>query len=234
LPGEGDSIVEKKCSRCKSEKPLEDFAINKGGKHGRHSVCKECTRPKSKQHYLSNKEKCDEKSRVWRGNNRDRQLELQSAWRVKNKEKLVRDSKAYYLANKETIKFKLNLYNELYKPRRNQLYNKRYANDPYFRLTKNIFRYINTAIAKNRHGRNWERFVCFTLAELITHFESNFQPGMTWDNHGEWQIDHIRPVSSFHYTSILDEEFKQCWSLENLQPLWAVDNMAKGNRIIEG
>lgn len=55
---------------------------------------------------------------------------------------------------------------------------------------------------------------------LKNYIENKFQPNMTWDNYGEWEIDHIIPVSkngSFHYT--------------NLQPLWKIDNRKKGNKI---
>jgi len=52
----------------------------------------------------------------------------------------------------------------------------------------------------------------------------------SWDNMDEWHIDHIRPVSSFNFTTTECEDFKKCWALNNLQPLWAADNMNKGNK----
>ena len=70
----------------------------------------------------------------------------------------------------------------------------------------------------------------FSLEELTTHIESLFKGGMSWSNYGEWQLDHIRPVSSFNYTTTDCADFKKCWALENLQPLWARDNMSKGNK----
>jgi hypothetical protein len=57
---------------------------------------------------------------------------------------------------------------------------------------------------------------------------------MTWMNYGEWHIDHILPIDSFNFQSYEDYQFKECWSLENLQPLWAIDNIRKGNKIITG
>jgi hypothetical protein len=45
---------------------------------------------------------------------------------------------------------------------------------------------------------------------------------------GEWHVDHIKALSTFNYSSPEDEEFKQAWALENLQPLWAEDNFRKG------
>jgi len=71
--------------------------------------------------------------------------------------------------------------------------------------------------------RYWEKLVGYTLEDLMAHLEGQFKEGMSWDNHGEWHIDHINPVSSFG-----SDEIKECWSLDNLQPLWAEDNVAKG------
>lgn len=57
-----------------------------------------------------------------------------------------------------------------------------------------------------------------------------FQPGMTWENYGKWHIDHKTPDSWFQYNSINDDGFKKSWALENLQPMWAKDNLSKGNK----
>ena len=52
---------------------------------------------------------------------------------------------------------------------------------------------------------------------------------MTWENHGEWHIDHIKPCSSFNLIDI--EEQKQCFHYSNLQPLWKIDNLTKGSKV---
>lgn len=70
----------------------------------------------------------------------------------------------------------------------------------------------------------------YTIEDLMTHVESQFEDGMTWENWGRWHIDHIRPRCSFVYRALGDEEFKACWSLSNLQPLWAGENMRKSGR----
>jgi hypothetical protein len=53
---------------------------------------------------------------------------------------------------------------------------------------------------------------------------------MTWDNYGQWHIDHIKPVALFEFDSTDDPGFRDCWTLDNLQPLWALDNLRKGNK----
>ena len=65
---------------------------------------------------------------------------------------------------------------------------------------------------------------------LRNYLEKQFKEGMTWENYGQWHIDHIIPLSSFN---LLDEkEVKKAIHYSNLQPLWAIDNLKKGNRII--
>lgn len=70
----------------------------------------------------------------------------------------------------------------------------------------------------------------YSLDDLRKSLESRFLPGMSWENMSEWHIDHKRPNSWFSYRSADDPEFKKCWGLDNLQPLWAADNLKKNNR----
>lgn len=67
--------------------------------------------------------------------------------------------------------------------------------------------------------------------QLADHLEKQFLAGMGWHNMREWHIDHIVPVSSFSFKSIEDDEFKACWALSNLRPLWAKDNLLKSNNL---
>jgi hypothetical protein len=60
------------------------------------------------------------------------------------------------------------------------------------------------------------------------HLEKQFTDGMTWANHGEWHIDHIIPCAS----AKTEEELIKLFHYENLQPLWAIDNLKKGAKII--
>jgi len=63
--------------------------------------------------------------------------------------------------------------------------------------------------------------------------EQQFLPGMSWDNYGEWHIDHIIPVAVFNYSSVDHIDFSRCWALSNLRPLWAADNLHKNAKLTE-
>jgi len=88
-------------------------------------------------------------------------------------------------------------------------------------------------LSGNKCFRRWETFVGYTINELKQHLESKFKTGMSWENIGKWHIDHIVPISFFKYDKPEDQEFKYCWSLHNLQPLWARENLSKGCNTME-
>ena len=110
----------------------------------------------------------------------------------------------------------------------------RYASDPAFRLRMSfgaLLRYHlkRAGISKNRVP-SFE-VVGYSVARLREHLEAQFVPGMTWANYGKaWHVDHKVPASWFRADSIDGDEFRRCWSLDNLQPMFARANIQKGNR----
>lgn len=71
----------------------------------------------------------------------------------------------------------------------------------------------------------------YSWADLRAHLEAKFEAGMSWDNWGTvWEIDHIKPLSLFQYTSLEDPLFREAWALSNLRPLLAHLNASKGNK----
>jgi hypothetical protein len=70
----------------------------------------------------------------------------------------------------------------------------------------------------------------YSIEELMTHLEALFTTGMTWDNYGEWHVDHKLPITYFNISEMGDEEFMRCWSLDNLQPMWGIENIRKSNK----
>lgn len=104
--------------------------------------------------------------------------------------------------------------------------------DPQYRLSRRAAGTLSRCLAGNTVGaRTWQRYFDFTQDEFRAHITKCFRPGMTWANYGAWEIDHIRPISSFRYASTDDDEYRKCWSLENLHPLWRIENQMKGARV---
>jgi hypothetical protein len=52
---------------------------------------------------------------------------------------------------------------------------------------------------------------------------------MTWDNYGPvWHVDHKRPCASFDFSDPVQQRL--CWHWTNLQPLFAAENLSKGDK----
>lgn len=68
------------------------------------------------------------------------------------------------------------------------------------------------------------------IEEFRSLMEKKFKPGMTWENYGRdgWHIDHIRPCASFDLSD--PRQQRECFHHTNLQPLWALENIRKGDR----
>lgn len=103
------------------------------------------------------------------------------------------------------------------------------------RLRANFSSRIGRSLKDGKVGRSWENLAGYTVEDLMRHLEVLLLPGMNWSNYGfrGWHIDHIRPVASFRYDSYDHPQFRECWSLSNLQPLWAVDNLRKRDKWVD-
>lgn len=140
--------------------------------------------------------------------------EYERAWRDKNREQ----------------------YNEYQRDYQREYQRKRMthlrATSPTFRLNNSIRSNMRHSLKSGKQGLSWESLVGYTLSDLKAHLESMFSEGMSWESYGKdgWHVDHIRPIASFDFESHEDPDFKDCWSLENLQPLWAQDNLKKGKK----
>ena len=141
------------------------------------------------------------RSRKWRSEHREWHRKTNKLWRSKNKQRCLEHHKK----SRSTINGKLN---------------------------GSIGGLIWRALRKNKAGYSWEKLVGYTVEDLKQHLESKFKDGMTWEGfmRGEIHIDHIVPKSRFRYNKPDDPELRACWSLGNLQPLWAKDNLSKWNK----
>lgn len=111
----------------------------------------------------------------------------------------------------------------------------RRATDPRFRLRNVISTVIGASLRKRggSKGASWEALVGYSAEELKRHIERQFVRGMSWENYGEWHVDHIVPVAAFEWQSPDDPDFRACWALSNLRPLWAIENKRKSSRRLQ-
>ena len=106
---------------------------------------------------------------------------------------------------------------------------RRYHGDVNFRLAHILRRRLKAALCgEAKRGSAVEDLGC-PIGALKAWLMYQFEDGMSWDNYGEWHIDHVLPLASF---DLIDREqlLKAC-TWQNLQPLWAKDNQSKGARI---
>ena len=167
---------------------------------------KEC----SDKWYANNYEKAKTRDAKWRAENPERTKALNAKQRANNPEKVKQRNAKQRAKNP-------GYWNDYHKQRK--------AKDPLYRLQYNMRSMGNRVVKQLALGKKpactlkWQG--C-SADELKDYFESLFQEGMTWDNYGEWHVDHIHPVCSFSA-----EEWEQINHYTNLQPLWAADNYSK-------
>lgn len=94
---------------------------------------------------------------------------------------------------------------------------------------------IRRSLHSGKGGKPWEEIVGYTAEQLRQHIERQFTDGMSWAAfmRSEIHIDHIIPRKVFTFTSMDDVQFKACWALSNLRPLWKKDNLAKSGKLLE-
>jgi hypothetical protein len=152
---------------------------------------------------------------------------------LRSKEMARRRSKKAYDTNPSAAKERMR--NHYAKNRdkyleRSKLRHRKLANDPQHCAAKSIRHRLWRSLKRQHAGKQvkaHEALGC-SWAYLVKHIESNFTEGMSWDNYGEWHIDHIKPLAKFDLTDQV-EQARAC-HYTNLQPLWAKDNIAKGAR----
>jgi hypothetical protein len=153
-----------------------------------------------------------------------------------HQQELNQRSTKWYADNKEIVSQQYK--NDEFKKTRKRQYNNDYERnrkitDPIFKLRRNCSRLVNHVLNGSKNGQSILDYLPYTMDELKRYLENQFDDKMNWDNYGiYWHIDHIYPQSLLPYTSMEDENFKKCWALKNLQPLEAVENMKKSNKLV--
>jgi hypothetical protein len=216
----------KTCSKCKAEKPLNDFGKSKASKDGLQYNCKSC----NSAYYQNNKEQ----RRGYRETNKEKLKEYNREYRKNNKEKLKESAREYWKDNKDWLSERNREYNREYKKNNKEKINeregKRRESDYFFKMKCNLRTRTYLAFKRKKwfKGKGTEKMLGTTFDIAHKHISRQFTEGMSWNNYGEWHIDHIIPLAS---ANTEDELIKLC-HYTNLQPLWAADNLAKGSKIL--
>ncbi len=216
------------CYKCHTEKNLDSFYKNKTMPLGVSYDCKECRKKTNKRVYIGNKDRINEERRERYKNDdqyRKNRLDESNKWKESNLEKVKSIGKDYYKNNQDKLKERRNTY----KSRRNKLLRDRYKNDLTYRVTCLLRHRLWETVTNNYKGSSVIDLLGCSLDYFIEYMSSLFSPGMSWDNHGDWHIDHILPCASFDLTK--PEEQLKCFHYTNLQPLWREDNLSKSDKV---
>ena len=197
---------------------------------------KEKRKENNRLYYQQNKDRLQAEMKTRRLENADHSAAYAKEYYQKNKRRVADQQKnnkdeikaraaRYYLLNKDRI---LNLTEEKKEARR-QYWRNQYANDEMFKFKCKLRRLMTGAFKRIQQNKptDTESLLGCSWIEAKEHFESLFEEGMTWSNHGEWHIDHIIPLSSAN----TEEEVLKLCHYTNLQPLWIEENLKKSNKL---
>lgn len=215
-----------RCGRC-------DLQCARSSNH--QLYCGQCSREmkiirdRSRQHPVAAKscKKCDQSIP-------GRQTYCQPCSRAARRERdrVLQQARRQSPEAKEKSRLRAQQRNPLRKDYQREYQRNRNATDPQWTVNRRMKAMISNALRGEKNGRSWPALVGYTVGDLMRHLERQFLPGMTWENRGRWQIDHIRPASSFLFESSSDPQFRECWALTNLRPLWSPDNRKKWDQRI--
>jgi len=215
-------MKEKECTYCKKIKAIDCYYKQRRGLYGVTSHCKMCCKELgklSKQNWAKlNEDRLKLYYKEWAKGNKDKLLENSRSWRAKNIEKSRERSRIFNIENKEKI----------YEHTKDRL-----SNDPIFRLginvkslIRNSFGRVNNVTA--RKAKRTEEILGCSVEEFMTHIESKFTDGMTFENHVRygWHLDHKIPLA----VAKTEEDIYKLNHYSNFQPLWAADNFEKRDK----
>ena len=158
--------------------------------------------------------------KIYCDNNRDSRINNKKKWLKLNKEYANEYRKEHYQINKERVLKQTKAYT-----------NNKLKTNSLFKLRSNISSNIYGVMKKQGYCKNTKTYKILgcSFEHFKSHLERQFTKGMCWENQGEWHLDHIYPVS----LAKDEEELIKLNHYTNFQPLWAIDNIKKGNKIIE-
>lgn len=177
---------------------------------------------------------CLNKKKKWADDNREARLETSRIWVNAHKEQIKEYQKSYREGEKREHRLFLkkdwaSKNKERIRTVTRKCHLERMRNDPNYRLVRNIRKRFAMALKKGSKGGSAIESLGCSIEELKKHLESQFKDGMSWSNYGKtgWHIDHIIPLVKFDLTNL--EDVKKACHYTNLQPLWAEENLSKGD-----
>jgi len=222
------------CSKCLIKKDFSEFHKHNREKDGHFYHCKECRKIKSKNYYLIKKVKnklivtnkicfiCNIQKDV---NQFHKQIGTKDGYRSACKEcRAIKFKKEYFLISKKhnerSKKYRINN-----KDKYNKFFRDRYKKLPHIYAWRTILSSVLRRMGGKKEKTTLE-ILGYSAKELKNYIEILFTENMSWDNWGEWEIDHIKPVSLFDKNT----DIKIVNGLSNLQPLWKEENRKKSNK----
>lgn len=173
------------------------------------------------------------------------QKEFQKQWYIKNKERLTliqkteeykKRKKIYnkkcYDKNKEKFNIRKKIWRQLNKEKikfKRRILRKKYMLNINYKLKNNLRERVRKALFGKNKSKSTSKLLGANIMSIRSYIENKFKPGMTWENYGKWEIDHILPCAYFNLEN--PEEQLKCFHYTNLQPLWAEENRKKGSKI---
>jgi len=244
-------------SWCKSCHKRQTDAIRKSNPDKVRECCRKWISKNMEKKRLSNKnwkvknaENYAEKMKLWREGNKDLLRKKQAAWKEANPGLVREAAKRYRKRHADEIKTKKRGYRTKNKEKCSAISERWRINNrakylvsakksqakrrstPAGTLNNRMSTGIYRSLKRGKGGAAWMSLVNYNINDLHSHLEKKFKGGMTWGNMGEWHIDHIVPRSAFNFEGPEDVDFKRCWNLNNLRPMWARDNIIKGAKLI--
>jgi hypothetical protein len=231
-----EAPTHKPCKTCTQDKPIDSFRYKKqhNGKYYYEPYCKDC---EAKRSIVQGKKRYQEKGK--------KEFDNFYSDPVKKQEYLLKNKK-YRQTNKDKHR---ETRKEQDRKNLREWEAKKRLEDPFFKLRSIVSCSVARAIKKlgKSKGGSVLKHLPYTIKELKAHLEKQFEPWMNWNNNGKyelktwnnndqvtwkWQIDHIIPHSDLPYDSMDHPNFLKCWSLNNLRPLSAKQNLEEGTRRI--
>lgn len=223
----------KTCRKCLLIK--DKILFDKREQERSSCVCKACISLINKDYRKRNPNKLKEYNKLRHIKEREKNLEYQRTYRKNNKEVLAKkDSerkKKAMLENPEKIREYKRKSSKKNKVKTYQKNRTKLKEDINYKLSTILRQRINKALTGNYKSGSAVKDLGCCISEFKIYLESKFQVGMTWENYGRygWHIDHIIPLS--YYNLSIREQFLKACHYTNLQPLWALENLQKGNRM---